>query len=212
MPRPAAHATLRAPTLRRRVERQRRAVRRELRRPPQKRRARCGDPTFRCLQCAQQRDAGVFLSKFWRIFEARPAVGSRAQVALDPRVKLWISAREPFAHVVSLYAHCQQPGAAGKRRHAFPNATLSEFIDVFYSRGGVAPAKRRGGVEMVALGRGLLGSSRRFENHRRQSSVSSNSVARAGTAPTTRGTSRRGIWVTATSRGRRASSTKRTGS
>mmetsp|Transcript_1519 Transcript_1519/g.4654 ORF Transcript_1519/g.4654 Transcript_1519/m.4654 type:complete len:242 (-) Transcript_1519:289-1014(-) len=32
------------------------------------------------------------------------------------------------------------------------------------------------------------------------------------TAPTTRGTSRRGIWVTATSRGRRASSTKRTGS
>jgi len=162
------------------------------------------------LRCARQR-CDVALNG-----RGAPCVASSEghlkNVALDPRVKLWISAREPFAHVVSLYAHCQQPGAAGKRRHAFPNATLSEFIDVFYSRGGVAPAKRRGGVEMVALGHGLLGSSRRFENHRRQSSVSSNSVARAGTAPTTRGTSRRGIWVTATSRGRRASSTKRTGS
>ena len=47
---------------------------------------------------------------------------------MAPTVRLLTIVRDPVAHVISQYAHCQQAGSLGMAKHNYPNITLQGWL------------------------------------------------------------------------------------
>lgn len=49
-------------------------------------------------------------------------------------VSLLTIVREPASHVRSMYAHCQQLGALGMKKHHYPRVTFGEWLDIHLNK------------------------------------------------------------------------------
>lgn len=61
---------------------------------------------------------------------------AQAEITLSPGVKLLTMVREPAAHVLSQYAHCQGEGAQGQLLHHWPPISLEAWLELILEQPG----------------------------------------------------------------------------
>ena len=61
---------------------------------------------------------------------------ANSSIGVPAGTQLLLLLRSPKTHVLSQYAHCQQPGAEGQLLHRFPNITLGGWLNLAESRNG----------------------------------------------------------------------------
>lgn len=59
---------------------------------------------------------------------------ANASIGIPAGTQLLLLLRSPRTHVLSQYAHCQQPGAEGQLLHGFPNITLGGWLSLAETR------------------------------------------------------------------------------